>query len=108
MTPSADQFSSYIIIQLNSRTIVASLLDSVYLMSQLVSTLLYYVFLSGLYHHIKCLVHGQRAHYQQLDENEKPPYRQNQQSPMWFKPTVDNMHPSYDPLSYFWNERNAY
>jgi hypothetical protein len=44
MTPSADQFSPYIIIELNSRTIVASLLDSVYLMSQLVSALLYYVF----------------------------------------------------------------
>jgi hypothetical protein len=44
MTPSVDQFSPYIIIELNSRTIVASLLDLVYLMSQLVSALLYYVF----------------------------------------------------------------
>jgi hypothetical protein len=75
MTPSADQFSPYIIIQLNSRTIVDSFLDLVYLMSQLVSALLYYVFLSSLYHHIECSVHGQHAHCQQLDENEEPPYR---------------------------------
>jgi hypothetical protein len=101
MTPSVDQFSPYIIIQLNSRTIIASLLDSVYLMCQLVSALLYYVSLSGLYHHIECSVHSQRAYCQQLDENEEPPYRQNQQLPMWFKPTIDNILPLYDPHSSF-------